>query len=365
MQEFKECFSGLEDPRASNAWHDLHEVLMIALCASLCGAETCVDMAEFAARKEGVLRRFLRLRHGPPSHDTFSRVFRALDAEQFGACFQVFLDRFFEIHQGVVAIDGKTLRRSFDRASGVSPLHMVSAWGCEQGLVLGQVATDAKSNEITAVPRLLEMLSLKGLVITADAMNCQRDIARRIVEGGGDYALALKGNQGTLYDDVRTFLDDPETETDSHIHVDGGHGRIEARQAWVSSDIAWLQETHQWPGLAAVAKVASVREIDGKATRQDRYYLLSKAFPAAEAARIIRRHWGIENGLHWSLDVVMNEDQSRVRKDNGPTNLAILRHLALNIIRRDKTKGSNRIKFKRAAWDDDFLISLLAPDQMR
>lgn len=365
MEEFEACFEGLPDPRAGNVRHDLLEVLMIALCAVLCGGERCTDMAEFAEQKAPFLRRFLRLRHGPPSHDTFSRVFRALDPEAFGNCFQVFMDRFFEVHEDVVAIDGKTLRRSFDKASGGSALHMVSAWATGQRLVLGQVAVDAKSNEITAVPELLKMLSLKGTIITADAMHCQRGIARRIVEGGGDYALALKGNQGGLFDDVKTFLDDPETETDRHIHIDGGHGRVEAREGALSADIEWLQETHQWPGLKAVCKITSVREIEGEATRRDRYFLLSKNLPAAEAVHVVRSHWGIENGLHWSLDVVMNEDQARNRKGNGPNNLAVIRHMALNLIQRNKTKGSNRAKFKRAAWNDNFLLELLSPNHMR
>ncbi len=365
LEEFEACFEDLNDPCACNARHDLLEILMIALCTVLCGGERCTDMAEFAEQKEVFLRRFLRLRHGPPSHDTFSRVFRVLDADQFRACFQVFMDRFFEVHKDVVAIDGKTLRRSFDKASGTSALHMVSAWASGQRLVLAQVAVDAKSNEITAMPKLLEMLSLRGMIITADAMHCQRDTAARIIEGGGDYAPALKGNQGNLSDDVRTFLNDPEIEADRHAHVDGGHGRVEVREATVSTDIGWLNERHEWPGLKAIAKISSVREVDGKATRQDRYFLLSKAFAAAEATHVIRAHWGIENGLHWSLDVVMHEDQARNRKGSGPNNLAVLRHMALNLIQKNKSKGSNRAKFKRAAWNDDFLLNLISPVQMR
>jgi hypothetical protein len=212
MDGFIACFDGLEDPRTGNAGrHDLLEILMIALCTVLCGGQSAVDMAEFAEDKEAFLRGFLTLEHGPPSHDTFSRVLRRLDPDQFRACFQRFMTRFAETAQGVVAIDGKVLRRSFDTASGKSALHMVTAWGCDQRLVLAQIATDAKSNEITAVPRLLEMLSLKGTIVTVDALNCQRDIARRIVEQGGDYVLALKGNQETLHSDVTLFLDDPET----------------------------------------------------------------------------------------------------------------------------------------------------------
>ena len=245
MDGFAACFEGLDDPRTGNAGrHDLLEMLMIALCTVLSGGEDCTDMAEFARVKLGFLRGFLKLEHGAPSHDTFSRLFRLLDAEQFRGCFQQFMTRFAETCQGVVAIDGKVLRRSFDKASGKSALHMVSAWGCEQRLVLGQVATDAKSNEITAVPKLLKMLRLEGCIVTVDALNCQREIARQIIDQKADYALALKGNQGTLHDDVRTFLDDPETELSvSDSTVDGDHGRIETRTSMVSTDISWLRST--------------------------------------------------------------------------------------------------------------------------
>jgi hypothetical protein len=214
VDQFITCWKELEDPRTGNAGlHDFHDLLMIALCTVLCGGQGAVDMALFATAKEPFLRGFLKLKHGVPSHDTFSRLFRFLDPTQFRAAFQRFMASFSERIQGVVAIDGKVLRRSFDRASGKSPLHMVSAWGCEQRLVLAQIATNAKSNEITAVPKLLEMLTLKGTIVTVDALNCQRDIAQQIVEQGGDYVLALKGNQATLHDDVVRFLDDPESNT--------------------------------------------------------------------------------------------------------------------------------------------------------
>jgi predicted transposase YbfD/YdcC len=213
-------------------------------------------MEAFAVAKEPFLRGFLKLENGLPSHDTFSRLFRLLDPEQFRTVFQRFMARFAETIQGVIAIDGKVLRRSFDRASGKSALHMVSAWGCEQRLVLAQIATDAKSNEITAVPKLLEMLSLKGTIVTVDALNCQREIAQKIFDQGGDYALALKGNQGTLHDDVVTYFNDPASQTvAAEPKVDGDHGRIETRTATVSTDVKWLQDNHQWPGLAAIAKV--------------------------------------------------------------------------------------------------------------
>ena len=237
---------------------------------------------------------------------------------------------------------------------------MVSAWGCEQRLVLAQIATDAKSNEITAVPKLLEMLSLKGTIVTADALNCQRAIARQIVDQGGDYVLALKGNQGTLHDDVSTFLDDPAREAAATVRtVDADHGRIEIRTATVSTDIAWLQADHQWPGLAAIGKIVRMRETAVKTTTETAYYLLSAALSADRFNEVAREHWGVENRLHWRLDVVMNEDQDRTRLGNGPNNLAVLRHMALNVMQKDSSRESLRGKFQRAGWDNTYLARLL------
>jgi len=362
MEEFVACFAAVVDPRQDNIRHDLHEVLIIALCTLLCGGEDCSDMALFGEAKEPFLRQFLRLRHGIPSHDTFSRVFRRLDPVPFRACFVRFMERFAEPLAGVVAIDGKTLRRSFDRAAGKSPLHMVHAWAADQRLLLGQIAVDDKSNEITAVPKLLEMLSLKGCIVTADALNCQRAIAAKVTERGGHYVLALKGNQGTLHDDVRTFLDDPArplTEA-CHTTVDGEHGRIETRTSHVSADIDWLQEEHAWPGLAAIGKMVRTREIAAKITTETSYYLLSTQLSAERFAQVARAHWGVENGLHWVLDVTMNEDQARHRKYHGPENIALLRRLAINLAKLEGSKGSLKGKLKRAGWDDDFLTSLLS-----
>ena len=300
------------------------------------------------------------LEHGIPSHDTFSRLFRLLDPAAFRTWFIAFMQRFAETCEGVVALDGKTLRRSFDRASAASPLHLVSAWAADQRLVLGQLAVGDKSNEIVAVPKLLELLSLKGMIITADALNCQRQIAAQVIEPGGDYALALKGNQPALLDDVRRFLDDPETPLRTASETDAGHGRIETRTASLSGDIAWLQDSHAWPGLAAVGKVTAMRQIDGKTRTQTRYYLLSQAVDPARFNAIVRGHWSIENSLHWVLDVIMDEDQLRNRKDHGPENLALLRRLALNLAKLEPSKGSMRGKLKRAAWDTTFLGNLLA-----
>jgi predicted transposase YbfD/YdcC len=362
LDGFIECWDGLDDPRSGNAaLHDFHEILVIAMCAVLCGGQGSVDMGLFAKSKEQFLRGFLKLENGVPSHDTFSRLFRMLDPEQFRAAFQRFMAGFSRQCEGVVAIDGKVLRRSFDRASGKSPLHMVSAWGCTQRLVLAQIATDAKSSEITAVPKLLEMLTLKGATVTADALNCQRAIARQIVDQGGDYALALKGNQGTLHDDVALYLNDPASKTTrARPDVGVGHGRIETRTATVSTDIAWLQETHQWPGLAAIGKVERSRESAGKTTFETAYYLLSAPLPPERFNEVVRAHWGVENRLHWRLDVIMNEDQDRSRLGNAPHNLAILRHMALNVMQKDTEKGSLRGKIKRAGWDEAYLTKLLS-----
>jgi predicted transposase YbfD/YdcC len=362
LDRFAACFEDLEDPGNGNAaLHDFHTLLMIALCAVLCGAQGAVDMALFAREKEAFFREFLDMKNGPPSHDTFSRLFRLLDPDQFRAAFQRFMTAFSETCQGVIAVDGKVLRRSFDRASGKSALHMVSAWGCEQRMVLGQIATDAKSNEITAVPELLKMLSLKGAIVTVDALNCQRAIASQIVAQGGNYALALKGNQATLHADVSLYLDDPAREAvETHTTVDADNGRIETRTATVTSNIGWLQHHHKWPGLVCIGKVTRTRETVAKTEIETAYYLLSATMTPERFNAVVRSHWGIENRLHWRLDVIMNEDQDRNRMDNSPYNFAILRHMAMNVMQKEGSKGSLRGKFKRAGWSDNYLRQLLA-----
>ncbi len=362
MEEFRRCFEGVPDPRTGNARrHELIEVLMISLCATLCGAESCVDMAQFGVAKEGTLRRFLRLEHGVPSHDTFSRLFRLLDPQAFHAAFQGFMEAFASARGEVIAIDGKSLRRSFESAASRSPLHLISAWANEEGLVLGQIKVDAGSNEIDAVPALLDLLCLEGRLVTLDAMHCQRETARRIVDAGADYLITVKTNQPRLHHDIKLWFDDPQAPVDdSATTVDGDHGRIETRTAEVLHDVEWLQQDHSWPGIRCVGRVVGEREVDGTASRSTRYYIASRSLSAPELNALARGHWGIENSLHWVLDVVMNEDQNRSRMDNAPENLALLRRLALSIIKKDKSKGSNRIKFKRAGWDDNFLINLIA-----
>jgi predicted transposase YbfD/YdcC len=361
MEAFAAVFEELDDPRTGNAKrHLLLEILMIALCTVASGGETCADMALFGQVKQAFLKRFLALPHGVPSHDTFSRVFRLLDPAQFRTCFAAFMRRFAEACEGVAAVDGKTLRRSFDAASSASPLHLVSAWACEQRLVLGRLAVDSKSNEITAVPKLLKPLALKGTIVTADALNRQRATAGQIISQGGDHALALKGNRGTLLEDVRAFLDDPATPLTAAAETDAGHDRVEQRQAGLTRDIGWLQERHAWPGLQAVGKITATRATGGGTTVKTRYCLLSTALSPERFNQVVRSRWGIENQLHWVLDVVTNEDQTRNRKGHGPENLAMPRRLALNLARLETSTSSLRGKLKRAGWDDSFLARLLA-----
>ena len=301
MGGFSARFSRLEDPRTGNARrHDLCELLVIALCSCLCGGTTCTDMAEFAEDKEPFLRDFLTLKNGLPSHDTFSRLFRLLDPGAFGECFSQFMREFSQQTAGVVAIDGKTLRRSFDAANAKSALHMVSAWSCDERVVLAQIATDEKSNEITAVPRLLRLLNLEGRTVTADAMSCQREIARQIVNQGGHYVLSLKGNQPAMLGDVKRFLADPEAQVIATREpaVDADHGRIETRNAVVSYDIDWLQDIHHWPGLKAIGAVRRTRESKrangGPATTETAYYLLSEPITPERLNQVVRDHWGVE-----------------------------------------------------------------------
>ncbi len=362
----EDCFAALTDPRSPTARrHDLMEILTIALCTVLCGGQTAVDMAVFAEAKQEFLGNFLDLKHGIPSHDTFSRIFRRLDPDEFRACFQKFMSRFSNACSGVIAIDGKVVRRSFKPARARSALHMISAWCCDTRLVLAQIAVNGKSGESLAVAKLLEMLSLEGTIVTTDALNCQRDISRQIIRKGGNYVLALKGNHATLHADViRVFDGERHHNSDGHVTTDNEHGRTETRTSLVSTDIGWLQERHQWPGLAAVGRVVRTRgtTTNGapRMTTEIAYYLMSAPLSPERLGQAVRSHWGVENRLHWVLNVVMNEDQVRSRMDNSPYNLAILRHMALNLMHKDRSKVSLRGKFNLAGWKDDFLANLLA-----
>jgi len=340
----------MEAPRTGNATrHLLSEIMFIAFLCVLCGGETAVDMADFAEAKEETLREFLQLPFGTPSHDTFSRVFQALDPEAFAVFFARFTSEFRARRDelargGAIAIDGKTVRGSFDHAAGKSALNMVTAWGHNERLSLGCTGVGKGGEEIIALRRLIALLDIKGQWITADALHCQRETARDILDQGGQYCPAGKGNQGTLHEDPRLFIANPETEiTDVSEETGNEHGRVEARTTRVYTDLEWLVRTHAWPGLQAVATVSATRD-DG--SPQTRIFLLSQAIGAQAAARLVRSHSGIENGLHRVLDVTMNEDAHRARKDNAPMNFTILRRAALNTIKADKPKGSNRIKFK-------------------
>ena len=359
------------DPRTGNATrHDLLEVLTIALTASICGCESCVEFADFAEDREQLFREFLHLENGLPSHDTFSRLLRLIDPQALSACLGRFLDALGTDGGGVVAIDGKTLRRSFDRAAGASPLQVVTAFAAEAQLVIGQKAVAAGGNEITAARALLETLDLKGALVTADAIHCNVETARMVRARGGDYLFALKANRPATLADVETFFADPASPlADTHETVDADHGRLEIRRHAVVHEVDWLfadpadPDRPAMPDLATIARVESEVERDGKISRSTRYYLSSARLSAERFAKAVRAHWGIENGVHWVLDMVFDEDRARNRKDHGAENLAVLRKLALNVLKRARPDISIRRKRKRAGWSDPFARSILG--QMR
>jgi len=365
-----QCFEDVEDPRTGNAVrHDLLEVLTIALTAAICGAETCVDFADFALDREGLFRSFLKLENGLPSHDTFSRLFRLIDPARFSTCFSRFVEALGERGAGVLAIDGKTLRRSFDSAAGSSPLHVVSAFACERRLVIGQAAVADGGNEITAARELLRLLDLTGMLVTGDAIHCQNDTAKLIVERGGDWLFALKDNRPTIREAVAAVFDDPPQGLDEHITTDADHGRIEVRTHRVCHDADWLFSDRRYPhepalpGLATIAMVEAAVTQGGRTTTSRRLYVSSAALSAKAFALTVRAHWRIENSLHWVLDTTFDEDRARNRKDHGPENLAILRKLALNVLQTARNDISIRRKRKRSGWSDEFARSILG--QMR
>ena len=357
-------FSTIKDPRVNRQKkHELQDIFFIALCAVICGADNWVSIEEFGNAKKAWFTELLGLQHGIPSHDTFGDVFAAIDTAQFSDCFSNWVADLASLTEGeVIAIDGKCLRRSLDKASKKAAICMVSAWAQRNSLVLGQVKVDDKSNEITAIPKLLSRLDIAGAVVTLDAMGCQKKVARQIIQQGGDYVLSLKGNQGNLHEDVATYFSSALSPEASVTTYDGEHGRIETRTARMSDDIDWLNERHNWPGLQSIIAVTSKRETADKVTEETRYFVSSMStHDPDKLAHSIRAHWAIENNLHWVLDVAFDEDRNRTRKGHSAANLAIIRHIALNLIKKEKTsKVGVKTKRLKAGWNNDYLLRVIA-----
>jgi len=365
-----EHFQGLEDKRrGAGKRHKLIDILTIAISGIICGADDWSGIEAYGQAKEEWLKGFLELPHGIPSHYTFGRVFSWLDPKAFEASFLSWVQEVMEITKGqVIAVDGKTVRRSHDHANGQEAIHIVSAWAQKNRLVLGQVKVDEKSNEITAIPGLLRVLDITGCIITTDAMGCQQEIAATVIEKGGDYILALKENQGHLYEDVRelfagaievSFFDVEHTYAET---ANKNHGRIEVRECWAITDpdfTHYLRGFENWKGLRSLVKVSCQRQTSTGTSQDDRYFISSLKTPARQMLQAVRGHWSIENSLHWVLDIAFREDESRVRKDHAPENLSVLRHIALNLLKQDLSKKLG-IKNKRlvAAWNNDYLIHL-------
>ena len=366
--DFLDIFGQLDDPRIERKkLHPMSEILLLTLCAVICGAESWDDIELFGKSKLMFLRQYLPYESGIPSDDTLRRFFRAIDTTQFQRLFVEWVRAWLnpEVAGKVVAIDGKTLRGSHD--GGQSPIHLVSPFASEAGIVLGQVKTNEKSNEITAIPELLDWLDVRGAIVTIDAMGCQNAIAEKIIDKDGDYLLALKGNQSGLHDDVRLHFEQPTpvslARMTSAETIDKGHGRIEVRQCQLSNDIDWLRERRhpEWKNLSSIVAIDCQRQVGDTATQETRYFISSSQAPADRMLAAVRLHWGIENQLHWVLDMSFGEDQSRIRKDNAPTNVAIIRHAALNMIRKTPKKRMSVKRMRKAAgWDDSLLTEILA-----
>jgi predicted transposase YbfD/YdcC len=364
MGKFKKLFRRLPDPRADNARHELLEVLFIALAAVLCGADSCSDMADFGEAKEGLLRLFLRLEHGIPSHDTFSRVFRLLKPQAFETAFRRFMAAFAEANglklTGVVAVDGKALRGAYERGGQATPLQLVNVFAVDARMALAQQKAPGR-NETAGALEVLDLLSLEGCIVTADALHCHRRFAAAVLERGGDYVLAIKANRGRLFTAVTQQFARSGKRNNAEQIERSSHDRREARRATVMRNTS-LAALYGFPGVVAVGRITSRRRLHRK--RADapvvRHYLLSKYMSAKRLLHVTRSHWSIENQLHWVLDVHFAEDGNRARKDNAPENLAILRRLALNILRANPDRASLRRKIKRAGWDDAFLMAILS-----
>jgi predicted transposase YbfD/YdcC len=361
-------FSALKDPRQQwRVVYPLPEILLLVLCATLCGMDDFVEIKLWGEKRLAFLRRFLPYERGMASHDTLNDVINGLDPELFKACFAAWVDTLREALPDVIAVDGKTSRRCHDRGKGHSPLHLVSAWAARQRLVLGQEACAEKSNEIAAIPLLLDRLELTGALVTIDAMGTQTTIAERILAKGGDYLLALKQNRPATFADVEAFFADPPPDLleAPHQTIDSDHGRIEIRRCLVSHDTAWLfsdrryPDEPRFPGLAMIGMVESHVERGGKTERQRRYYLSSARLDAEAFAAAVRGHWGVENRLHWVLDVVFHDDLVRLRTGHGPHNMAIVRHMVMNIVRNPKDRHSLKVRRKLANLDPDYLENLI------
>ena len=364
-----EHFEELPDPRMDRQKrHALMDILFISICAVVCGATSFVDMYDFGCAKEGWFRRHLELPNGIPSHDTFRRVFSIIDADHFRRCFMNWTRAMSEATNGdIIAFDGKTLRRSFDTATGLSAIHVVNAWSSENDFCVGQMKVDGKSNEITAMPALMGLMEISGSVVTADALNCQKEIAAQIVEQGADYVLAVKSNQPSLHEDVRLFFEEALAEGFDVAYRscesnDWGHGRAETRKCWaVSVDQLkeWFQHTKDWKGLKTIACVQNTRRTRDTESVENRYFI-SSLENVRTIARSIRHHWNVENKLHWVMDVDFDEDHCRARTDHGAENFALLRQVAHNLLKQETSKGiSIRRKIKKAGWDEDFLLRIL------
>ncbi len=362
-------FATVDDPRIDRTKaHNLLDIIVITICAVICGADDWVGVAEFGTSKAAWLKGFLELPNGIPSHDTFGRVFARINPDQFQQSFLQWVQAVQTVRTDIIAIDGKTHRGSHDRPNGQAALHLVSAWAAENRLVLGQIAVNDKSNEITAIPQLLDLLDLRGCTVTIDAMGCQTAMAAKIRDGQGHYVLALKANQTTLYADVQALFADaraakqPEYGMTSATDTTSGHGRIETRTAYVISDpevIAYLNPGDRWRDLASVALVEAQRTADGRTTTEQRYYLLDQVPPPTDVNALVRGHWGIENRVHWVLDVIFHEDASRIRTGDAPQNMGVVRHIALNLLRQEPSKGSVKSKRFRAALNDAYLERVL------
>lgn len=362
-------FREIPDPRMiGKISHKLCDILTIAVCAIIAGVESWTLMEDFGHTHKSWFKTFLELPNGIPSHDTFGNVFAAMEPVAFEKAIVLWITALVDGHTRgkQIAVDGKTLRRSFDHATGKAAVHMVTAYVHENHAVFGQLAVDAKSNEITAIPQLLESLQLKEATVTIDAMGCQREIAQKIIDKQGHYILALKGNQGGLHADIQLYMGDflaghIQTEHDHDETVSKGHGRLEKRTCWTLSDIGWLRERHQWPGLASVIVIESTRTVAGQSTTERRYYISSHSGKNAQhLAGLIRNHWNIENQLHWILDVCFNEDSCRVRSKNAAENLSRVRKIALTLLKNEKTsKLGVKSKMKKAAYDFDYLLKVL------